>query len=470
MNELAIFGTPDARTLALLKSDTSGIGAALGGGLAGGINRMSIRGKHFRFFKGGTEVGVRREHWLDVVIIAAHPEVGRIWYRTGYSKETEGQRPTCWSRDGVAPDAPMEQIPQVQTNQGWRTVNSCAECPNNIKGSGPQGVGRACAFKKRIVVVSPDDIEGDAWAFDINAMSLFGDPDPANNARSLKDYVTFLATPRSGFEKGIPPHAIITRLTFDDREAVPVVRFGVALNTEQRASFLSPAQISAAALRSRDADVLHLLNVDAQEYAAAVPVEPAADDDLHGEPQPVQQETQQETRFEPPPQEPLGLDHPDVPDALREWAKHPMVTEAMVLDELRANYPHTLDVPKPKAPPPPPPKPVAPPPPPSAAAGAAAGTARRARRTPKDAANDAMGGAPVAPQTAQTTRPRGRPRSGGFVAPAEPVNTARGFTGMNGDAQNDDEGGVQDEPGAESGLGDAFLQGKIESLLNGTDD
>jgi hypothetical protein len=302
-------------------------------------------------------------------------------------------------------------------------------------------------------------------------MSLFGESTPANNARSLKDYVGYLGAPKPGFERGIPPHAIITRLTFDDSESVPVVRFGVSLNAEHRAAFLSPVQISAATVRSRDADVLRLLDADAQEYAGSAPVEPEAHDEPLQQAQPVsraapREEPQQQNLQQQEPQEPLVLDHPDVPEDVREWARHPAVTEQMVLDHLREAYPQALEVSV--APPPPPPKTKAPPPPPplsrrgaaASESGAVQGTVRRARRAPKEAANDDVNSAQQ--QAAPRGPQRGPQRAGGFVPPAQESGTVHGFAGM--------DGGEDASAGSETGLGEGGLEARMDALLRGTTD
>jgi hypothetical protein len=458
MNELSIFEPGDGRVLALLNNDTSGIGAALGGGLAGGINRLSIKGNRFRFYRGGTEVYVHPDRELEVVIIGANPGVSRIWFKNPYG-QVEGQRPTCWSHDGVAPEAPPEQIPQVQTSAGWRPVNSCAECPNNVKGSGQNG-GRACQFKKRVVVVSPDDIDGDAYAFDINAMSLFGDSDPANGERSLKDYVAYLCAPRPGFQRGIPPHAIITRMTFNVNESVPVVRFGVALNSERRAAFLGPDQITAVVERTHDADVQALLKVDEEDYANSAPV--AQNDAVYDVQTPLPGTTAgedagtaagQDTAQDEAP----GLMHPDVPGDMREWARHPAVTGDMVFDYLRENYPQALEAPEPKTPPPPPPRSgAAPPAPPTATAGASAGRRGSARR--KAAAGETPAEAPPPASRAPGAAKRAR----GFVPPSQAQ--ARPTQGQaRAEPARDD----ADDP--EAGLG-GELATKMAALLAGVDD
>jgi hypothetical protein len=456
MNELSIFEPSDRRVLALLNDDTSGIGAALGGGLAGGINRLSIKGNRFRFYRGGTEVFVSPERELEVVIIGANPSVSRIWFKSPYG-QVEGQRPSCWSHNGVAPEAPPEQVPHVQTNTGWRPVNSCAECPNNVKGSGQNG-GRACQFKKRVVVVSPEDIEGDAWAFDINAMSLFGESEPANGARSLKDYVTYLGSPKPGFQRGIPPHAIITRMTFNEHESVPVVRFGVALNSERRAAFLGPDQITAVVQRTHDADVQNLLKVDEEDYAASAPAaqndpvydaqmpapEPAAD-------LPARTEAAQDAVHDAAP----GLMHADVPEDVREWARHPAVTDDMVFDYLRENYPQALESAEQKTPlPPPPPQSKRMPPSPPIAEPAAPATGKRGGARRKASASD--------PQSADSPTPSAPKRTGGFVPPsqaqARPEPRRAPVEPAADDAEN-----------IETGLG-GELATKMAALLAGTDD
>jgi hypothetical protein len=180
------------------------------GGLAGkSVNRISLRNGKFRFIKGGVEVGVSRNPNLDVVIIAANPHVGRLYYIKAFDPEDAGTRPDCYSIDGKVPepDSPAKQS------------DTCALCPQNVVGSAKNGQGRACAFKKRLVVVADNDIAGEAFAIDAGGMSMFGDDDPAQRLFSLKTYIETLKANHL-----IVP-AVVTRLTFDDEASVPKLFF-----------------------------------------------------------------------------------------------------------------------------------------------------------------------------------------------------------------------------------------------------
>lgn len=193
---------------------TSAVAKALAeqidGGLAGkSINRISLRNGKFRFVRGGVEVGVHRAQTLDVVIIAANPHVGRQFYIKPFDSDDTGQRPDCYSVDGRAP---AEDSPARQSA-------TCALCPQNVMGSAKNGQGRACSFKKRLVVTSHDAIGGEAFAIDVAGMGLFGDDDPPQKLFNLKSYIEALKANHL-----IVP-AVVTRLSFDDEASVPKLFF-----------------------------------------------------------------------------------------------------------------------------------------------------------------------------------------------------------------------------------------------------
>jgi hypothetical protein len=179
------------------------------GGLAGrSINRISLRNGKFRFIKGGVEVMVSPKPTLDVVVVAANPAVSRTFYLKAYDSDAAGERPDCYSKGGVVPedDSPAKQSPQ------------CATCPKNAVGSALNGKGKACSYKKRIVVMA-GSLTGEPWAIDIAAMGLFGDDAPANRLFNLKSYIEALKV------NGLIVPAVITRLSFDDNESVPKLFF-----------------------------------------------------------------------------------------------------------------------------------------------------------------------------------------------------------------------------------------------------
>lgn len=211
-NQVALFGQPVTLPAYLQNNETAkALAAQIEGDLAGGrnINRISLRNSKFRFNKEGVEVGVSRAAHLDVVIIAANPHVSRTFYLKQYSDTDSAQRPDCYSKDGRAPemDSPTPQS------------SLCATCPKNAKGSALNGQGKACSYRKRVVVVADGDISGDAYALDVAAMGLFGDDAPAQRMFNLRSYIEALRT------NGLIVPAVVTRLSFDDESSVPKLFF-----------------------------------------------------------------------------------------------------------------------------------------------------------------------------------------------------------------------------------------------------
>ncbi len=212
--EVTLFDGPVTLPAYLQTSDIAKqLAAQTEGGLAGGmsVNRISLRGGKFRFNKEGVEVGVHRGEFLDVVIVGANPHVSRTFYLKQYSDGDSATRPDCYSKDGRTPEA---DSPAVQ-------AEACAVCPQNIKGSavGGTGKGKACGYRKRLVVTSDTWIDGDAFALDVAAMGLFGDDNPAMKQFNLKSYIEALKA------NGLIANAVVTRLTFDDKSTVPKLFF-----------------------------------------------------------------------------------------------------------------------------------------------------------------------------------------------------------------------------------------------------
>lgn len=341
----------------------------------GQFNRISIKGGRFHLIQNGNVVQTSQQSFIDVVIVDVQDAIGRIYFDQTYTPGTK-IRPACWSNDGERPDAQAQGKPIVFLQNGTqRPVNSCAECPKNVKGSGQGGRGRACGFTRRVMVVAASDINGPAYAIELKAMSLFGDGDPANNTFSFREYAHFLGQARNGLPNGVAPNAVVTRISFDVTSDVPVLRFGVSPDN----TFLSEADYQAAVARREKDDVKAMMRtaisdaydddvetVTTQQFsqpAAQAPVAPVT-------PAPVEAQTvappppPPAAPVAPPPPAPvvkvLREAHPDVPQAVRDWAVAPGVTEQMVTDYLKANYPQALEPVAETpvvAPPPPPPAP-----------------------------------------------------------------------------------------------------------------
>lgn len=192
--------------------------ALMGGG--GGSKRISIRGGVFRMIVDGEEVAKNEDRSMNIVIVRAQPKVGRTFYEGTYVEGGEVKPPSCWSHDGVAPDASVKSPQSPQ----------CATCPQNIKGSG-QGDSRACRYSQRIAVVLENDIEGNVYQVSLPAKSIFGKP-TSEDKMPMQAYVKYLAGHRT------PVGAVVTQMRFDTSEAVPVLKFR-AIRPLEEAEYLA---------------------------------------------------------------------------------------------------------------------------------------------------------------------------------------------------------------------------------------
>lgn len=252
--------------LALALSDyVNDVGNDLADGIGGQpINRISIKGGKFRQIMAGVETQVSREAEMKVLIIRSSPKHQRVFYLKGYD-ETEGkEKPDCFSHNG---DAPSPESPNKQ-------ANACSTCPNNEKGSAKNGKGKACAYKKRIIITPADafkdpTVPPKAYLFDVNGMSMFGDGFPDDNLFSLGAYSNWLKTPRSNWPRGIPPSVIVTRIVMNDEESVPAVTFGPVRYEDGRAAFLSRAEALAALEFSKSEEIDKLMSLNVVEQAVA---------------------------------------------------------------------------------------------------------------------------------------------------------------------------------------------------------
>ena len=140
---------------------------ALMGSGGSGSKRISIEGGVWRLLVNGKEIAQKEERNLNVVIVAASSKVARTYYAGTYKKGVSAP-PDCWSANGDYPDKSVE-APQA---------TGCANCPQNIKGSG-QGEGRACRFSQRIAVVLDNDVGGDVFQLVLPSTSIFGEGEAA---------------------------------------------------------------------------------------------------------------------------------------------------------------------------------------------------------------------------------------------------------------------------------------------------
>ena len=206
MSNVAVFNPAAVPAFVKARGELSAVAKALAGGAGGGGGkRISIKGGVFRLLASGKEIAAIDERFLDVVIVNSAPKVSRVFYMAKYEAD-KVVAPECWSQDGDKPSADVS-APQATT---------CAECPQNIAGSG-NGNSRACRYQQRLAVVLANDMEGDILQITLPATSIFGKEDGDN--RPLQAYARWLVA------QNIDPTEVVTRLRFDTKSESPKLFF-----------------------------------------------------------------------------------------------------------------------------------------------------------------------------------------------------------------------------------------------------
>ena len=162
----------------------------------GGSKRISLRGGKFRMVVNGEEILTSNSESLNVVIVNAAKDVSRTFYAGAYNPKADATPPDCWSNNGVNPDASIEE-PQH---------HNCAECPQNVKGSGAGG-GRACRHFRRIAVALADDVGGDVYQLTLASKSIFGKGDL--NHMPFEQYAKYVGS------QGYNLNTLSTEMRFD---------------------------------------------------------------------------------------------------------------------------------------------------------------------------------------------------------------------------------------------------------------
>lgn len=125
---------------------------------------ISIINNKFRLMVNGKEISKTDQGFIDVVVVNAAPTVNRMFYGETYDPKAQKRTPPkCWSHDSQVPDAESRE----------KQADKCADCPQNIAGSGP-GKTKACRFHRYIAVVLADDLHGDIYRVKLSATSVFG--------------------------------------------------------------------------------------------------------------------------------------------------------------------------------------------------------------------------------------------------------------------------------------------------------
>jgi hypothetical protein len=189
-----------------LREEQSELTKSLMQNMGSSLKRISIRGRKFRCVVGGEEVARIDKDYMDVVIVQVAKDPARQYYPGAYDPKAEAAPPACWSADSRVPHPSVED-PQAK---------SCAECPQNIAGSG-QGSSKACRLSKRIAVVLADDMNSGVYMLQLPATSVFGKGDAAH--MPYDQYFKFISSQNQSIDR------IVTRIRFDDDSDAPKLYF-----------------------------------------------------------------------------------------------------------------------------------------------------------------------------------------------------------------------------------------------------
>jgi hypothetical protein len=250
MSELTLFQTGNALPAHLRRGQLSDLTKSLMGG--GNSKRISIDNNVFTMMVGGKSVAVNEDRAMNIIIVRAADANARTYYGGQYEKGIKA-RPKCWSDDSVTPNANVK-APQHKT---------CNGCPQDIKGSG-QGDSKACRYSRRLAVLLASDIDGDIYAMNINASSLFAQGE--GRKMGLQQYARFLGG------HGIEVNAVVTEMRFDTSANMKLVFSAVRPLEEHEWAKVTARMDEQAAI---DAVTMTVADIDGVEEAPAAAPAPA---------------------------------------------------------------------------------------------------------------------------------------------------------------------------------------------------
>ena len=195
MSNLTIFKNPGALAKAPLRQSAMGQQIAES---MGGYNRIQTNTNGtFKRIVNGEQVGKAIRGEFNAIIVAMLPRPSREYYASAYDPDAKATLPDCWSSLGDKPEA----------KAGNKQASNCTSCPQNIDGSGQNGKGKACRFKRKVALLLEGDDSGDLYQFNIPAKSLFGKGD--GNTHPFESYSRFLVA------NGTAPDMVVTTIAYN---------------------------------------------------------------------------------------------------------------------------------------------------------------------------------------------------------------------------------------------------------------
>ena len=160
----------------------------------------------FKKLVNGEQVGDVIKGEFNCIIVGMLTDVSRIFYKEKYDPDGDPTMPNCWSNLGDKPEVGASD----------KQASNCADCPQNIAGSGDKG-GKACRYQRRIAIMLEGDTEGEVYQFNVPAKSLFGKG--VGNVHPFESYVRFLIA------NGESPDTVLTTISYDLNEETMVLNF-----------------------------------------------------------------------------------------------------------------------------------------------------------------------------------------------------------------------------------------------------
>lgn len=224
MSNLTIFKNPGAVAASALPP--SKLGQQIAENAVGGYNRIATNTNGtFKRIVGGEQIGNAIRGEFNAIIVDMLEKPSREYYEGTYDPNAKGTMPDCFSALGDKPD------PKAKNRQSA----NCANCSMNIDGSGQNGKGKACRFKRKVALLLEGDTSGDVYQFNIPAKSLFGKG--KGNTHPFESYCRFLVA------NGAAPDRVVTTIAYNlDAETMELNFTAERFITEEELDMVETAQ------------------------------------------------------------------------------------------------------------------------------------------------------------------------------------------------------------------------------------
>lgn len=224
MSNLTIFKNPNAVAVGSLPP--SKLGQQIAENTSGGYNRIATNTNGtFKRIVNGEQVGKAIRGEFNAIIVDMLEKPSREFYAGAYDPDAKGTLPDCWSLLGDKPEA----------KAGNRQAANCATCPKNIDGSGQNGKGKACRFKRKVALLLDGDPSGEVYQFNIPAKSLFGKGN--GTTHPFESYCRFLVA------NGAAPDRVVTTIAYNlDAESMELTFTPDRFINEEELALVEAAQ------------------------------------------------------------------------------------------------------------------------------------------------------------------------------------------------------------------------------------